>query len=386
MKPFARVALAAAGLLVPMIAAAQVGGPVGEQPDRTIDAATRKTVIDSLTAAVERFYVFPDKGKETSRALAKRFAAKQYDRITSAREFADSLTQHLQAVTHDLHLRVHYRNDPFPKEQLQQSASERARALQSERYRNFGFDQVKRLAGNVGYLDLRMFSGQNEAVAVAHSAMQFLGSADALIVDLRRNGGGSPAMIATLLTYLVDEDARLNFNNFFQRRPDGDVHEQWWTLPHVPGQRLAGKPVYVLTSSLTGSAAEEFAYDVQTHELGTLVGAVTAGAAHPGGLFRLDDHFAAFIATGRAINPVTKTNWEGVGVKPHVAVAPEEALRAAHVAAIEKLLAKPRDDEHKAALEGALAVAKESAIDKPEDFQRRRGGAQRVVRTSTAAR
>lgn len=385
MKPFARLAATAAGLLVPAIAAAQMGGPMTEQPDRTIDAATRKTVVDSLIAAVERFYVFPDKGKETSRALAKRFAAKQYDHITSGREFADSLTQHLQAATHDLHLRVHFRHDPFPKERLQESASERERGLQAERYRNFGFDQVKRLAGNVGYLDLRMFSSQNEAVAVAHSAMQFLGSADALIVDLRRNGGGSPEMIATLLTYLVAEDARLNYNNFFQRRPDGDVHEQWWTLPHVPGKRLAGKPVYVLTSNLTGSAAEEFAYDVQTHELGTLVGAVTAGAAHPGGLFRLDDHFAAFIATGRAINPITKTNWEGVGVKPHVAVPPEEALRTAHVAAIEKLLAKPRDDEHQAALEGALAVARESAIDKPEDFQRRRGP-QRVVRTSAAAR
>jgi C-terminal processing protease CtpA/Prc len=139
----------------------------------------------------------------------------------------------------------------------------------------------------------------------------------------------------------------------------------------VPGPRLNGKPIYVLTSSRTGSAAEEFAYDVQTHELGTLVGATTAGAANPGGFFRLDDHFGAFIATGRAINPVTNTNWEGVGVKPDVAVAPETALREAHVLALQKLIEQAQDDEQRNGLNAALERAKERKDEAPEDFVRR---------------
>jgi len=212
-----------------------------------------------------------------------------------------------------------------------------------------------------------MFSGAPEAQATAVAAMNFLGNCDALIVDLRRNGGGSPGMIQTLLSYLVEPGRRLHFNDFYQR--EGDRWVQYHTSPFVPGPRLAGKPIYVLTSSLTGSAAEEFSYDIQTHELGTLVGATTAGAANPGGMVRLSDHLAAFIATGRAVNPITKTNWEGVGVKPEVAVPPHEALREAHVRAIEELKKKPRDAEHAAFLGRALEAAKKTPDDKPEDFE-----------------
>ena len=366
-------------LVIPGALQAQhpMGGP--DQPDVTIDSATRKAVVAALADSVEKYYVFPDKAKATARALEERLSSKEYDRITSAKEFADSLTAHLQAVTHDLHLRVHYRPRPFPTREPEAAAGDRARMLEQERLRNFGFEKVQRLPGNVGYLELRMFSNAAEAQPVALAAMQFLGQSDALIIDLRRNGGGSPRMIATLLTYLVDSDRRLNFNNFFSRTPEGDVTEQWWTVAYVPGERLGGKPIYVLTSPLTGSAAEEFAYDIQTHKLGTLIGGTTSGAAHPGRLVRLHDHFSAFVATGRAVNPVTQTNWEGVGVKPDVAVKPEEALRAAHVAAIEELMEKPRDDEHRTMLEMALERAKATAPDPAEDFVRKNMRAMRVM-------
>lgn len=368
-------------LVLPRTSAAQgFAPPPPDQPDLTLDAATRRVVVDSLAAAVERHYVFPDRAKTTARALKKRLSGKEYDRISSAKEFADSLTAHLQHVTHDLHLRVHYRHEPLPvMTDREPTPEERAKALEFERLRNYGFERVERLAGNVGYLDLRQFSNAPEAQTVATSAMQFLGSTDAMIIDLRRNGGGSPSMIATLLTYFVAPNARLNFNNFFTRTPEGDETTQWWTVPYVPGTRHHGKPLYVLTSPLTGSAAEEFAYDVQTHKLGTLVGGTTAGAAHPGGMFRLNENFAAFIATGRAINPVTGTNWEGVGVKPEVEAKPEEALKAAHAAAIQKLMEKPRDEEHRAMLGRALEAARQRPADSAEDFVRR---TRRAVRAS----
>lgn len=367
MVPFA---LTLATILSAAPARAQFAPGSPDDPDTPLDAATRSAVVESLAVAVRDRYVFPDKGAELARALRRRAAQRQYDGITSSKVFAESLTSHMRAVTHDLHMRVHYRHRPLPRGGTEESPTEQERLRQAEfqRLRNFGFEQVRRLAGNVGYLDLRMFSGAPEAQATAVAAMNFLGNSDALIVDLRRNGGGSPAMIQTLLSYLVEAGDRLNFNDFYQR--EGDRWVQWHTSAYVPGPRLHGKPVFVLTSPLTGSAAEEFSYDIQTHKLGTLVGATTAGAANPGGLVRLADHFAAFIATGRAVNPITKTNWEGVGVKPEVSVPAHEALRAAHVRAIEALQAKPRDEEHRALLARALDAAKETPLDDPKDFER----------------
>jgi len=352
-------------------AAAPAQGPPRNEPDGRVDAATRKAVVDTLTDRIERLYVFPDKARETACALRRRLAAHQYDRITSAREFADSLTSHAQAVTHDLHLRIGYRHEPVPpmREGGPPPDTEIERMRQRARLTNFGFERVERLPGNVGYLDLRQFAGAPEAQETAIAAMNFLGHVDALIVDLRRNGGGSPAMIATLLTYLTEPGDRLLFNTFYEREEDRTV--QFWTSPYVPGPRLAGKPVYVLTSPRTFSAAEEFAYDVQTHKLGTIVGAVTGGGAHPGGTFRVHEHFMVFISTGRAVNPVTHTNWEGIGIQPDIRVPPGDALRVAHVEALKKIIASVTDDpELKAALERALEEAGRRAPDPEQDFVR----------------
>lgn len=345
------------------------GGP--DDPDTPIDARTRAAVIESLAVQVQRHYIFAEKGAELARALRKRAVGKQYDRITSSKELADTLTAHMQATTHDLHMRVHYRHEPLPEQSPQEpSADEIRMQTEFERLRNFGFEAVQRLPGNVGLLDLRQFSGSPEAQASAVAAMNFLGNCDALIVDLRRNGGGDPGMIATLLTYLVAPGDRLLFNTF-EQRGESQLRE-WYTLPYVPGPRLNGKPVYVLTSNRTGSAAEEFSYDIQTHKLGRTVGGVTAGAANPGGMHRLSAHLAAFIADGRAVNPVTKTNWEGVGVRPDVAVPPHTALREALVLALQDLLQKPRSDEHKAFLQRALDAAKQRPDEPAADFERPR--------------
>ena len=358
-------------LLVAAPASAQMSpGPAGE-PDTPIDAKQKAAVIESLAVAVRDRYVFPDKGAQLAKILKQRHAKKEYDKITSSKEFADSLLAHMQDFTHDKHMRVHYRSEPFPvrtENDSRDDAAERKRMLEDSRLRNFGFEKVARLAGNVGYLELRQFAGLPEAQPTAIAAMNFLGNCDAIIIDLRKNGGGSPTMIQTLLTYFVEEDDRLHINDFY-RRSTNDI-EQFYTASYVPGPRLFGKPLYVLTSNLTGSAAEEFAYDVQTHKLGTIYGAVSGGAANPGGMFRLSEHLAAFIATGRAINPVTKTNWEGVGVKPDVAVPPGDALREAHVAALTKLSEKA-DAERKQVLAGAIEQAKKTPSDPAEDFERR---------------
>jgi hypothetical protein len=362
---------APAALLMPAPVAAQSMGLSAEDPDTPLDPATRSAVIESLAVAVQSRYVFPEKGAALAKLLRQRAARHAYDAITSQKAFADTLLSQMQAFTHDRHMRVHYRYQPFerathgdapPPEELR-------RELEEQRRFNFGFQRVERLAGNVGYLDLRMFSELPQAQATAIAAMNFLSNADAIIVDLRRNGGGDPSLLQTLITYFVAEGDRLHINDFYER--EGDRTEQWWSAAQVPGPRLFGKPLYVLTSNLTGSCAEEFAYDVQTHKLGALYGATTAGGANPGGLFPLSDHLAAFIATGRAINPVTKTNWEGVGVKPDHDVPPGDALREAHLAALQGLLASATDADRRALLNRALEQAKKTPSDPAEEFVRK---------------
>jgi C-terminal processing protease CtpA/Prc len=315
--------------------------------------------------------VFPDRARAISKALRKRMSAHAYDRITSAGDFADTLTAHVQVVVPDLHLRVHYRHEPMPvtQEDEPQPESEQRRIQEMGRYINYGFERVERLPGNVGYLDLQQFSADPVGQATAVAAMTMLSNTDAMIIDLRRNGGGSPMMIATLLTYFVAPDDRLLFNTFYHREDDKSV--EYWTSPYVPGARYLGKPLYVLTSGRTASAAEEFAYDVQTHKLGTVVGAITRGGANPARIFRLSDHFAAVIATGRAINPVTKTNWEGVGVRPDSLTKAGEALRAAYSIALQKLLDGAKGDPERVdKLQRSLEAAAQRPLDPEEDFQR----------------
>jgi retinol-binding protein 3 len=202
---------------------------------------------------------------------------------------------------------------------------------------NYGFRKLERLEGNVGYLELEGFFPTELGAETAVAAMNFLANTDALIIDLRHNHGGGPAMVALICSYLFDpEPVHLNDLYF---RPEDSTH-QWWTLAYVPGKRYTGKDVYVLTSKETVSAAEEFTYNLKTRKRATIVGETTAGGANPGGPRRINDNFAIWVPSGRAINPVTKTNWEGTGVAPDVAVSSARALQTAHLAALKTIAEK----------------------------------------------
>jgi len=332
-------------------------GPPG--PDMTVDAATRTAVIDGALRALSEAYVFPEVATKMEQALRDRQKRNEYDQVTSARQLAETLTNHLQDVSRDKHIRVMYSANalppppspgarPSPEEMERQQ--ERARAQMA--LTNFGFEKVERLAGNIGYLDLRGFMPPMFVGETAAAAMTFLANADAVIIDLRQNGGGSPETVALITTYLFGPQP-VHLNDIYNRPSDST--RQFWTLPYVPGKRLAGKDVYVLTSSFTFSGGEEFAYNLKQLKRATLVGEVTGGGANPGGGRRLTDHFGINVPTGRAINPITKTNWEGVGVEPDVKVPAAKALTTAHLMALEKQAPKvtspPLKTEVSAAIE-----------------------------------
>jgi hypothetical protein len=185
--------------------------------------------------------------------------------------------------------------------------------------------------------------------------MNYLANTRALIFDLRNNGDGHPSMIQLLSSYLLPKPTHLN--SFHVRKTDS--YEQYWTAAHVPGPRYLDKEVYVLTSSGTFSAAEEFSYNLKNLKRATLVGETTGGGAHPVNLHYFKDiKFGAMIPYGRAINPITQSNWEGTGVEPHVKVSPEEALVRAHSRALQNLLQKSRNADDKKRLSWALETLK----------------------------
>jgi C-terminal processing protease CtpA/Prc len=335
------VLVAAASLLAAGRCPAQIR-ILKDQPDLKVTPEQRTEVIDGVIKNVTEFYVYPEKGKQMAKALRTRQENKEYDAITSAKVLAETLTAHLQEIGHDKHLRLMYSHDSLPRKRtLTAQDRERMRSMQSKG--NYGFEKIERLDGNIGYLELRGFLDAEAGGDTAAAAMTFLGNTDALIIDLRHNGGGSPGMVALLCSYFFAGE-RKHLNDLIWREEGGERIDQWWTLPHVPGKRYVDKDVYILTSKRTFSAAEEFTYDLQALKRATVVGETTGGGAHPGGPRPINDHFVIFMPSGRAVNPITKTNWEGTGVKPDVEAPADQALQTAHLLALNKLLAKADAD------------------------------------------
>jgi hypothetical protein len=294
--------------------------------DTPLDARSRQNVIDGAIANLKEFYVFPDLAQRMADAMADHLKHGDYDAITDGAIFAVLLTKHLQAVSHDKHLQVAY--SPFKQPAAQPeagAADQRARTTKQLQRMNCGFEKIEVLPGNIGYLKLNMFADPAICGSTAIAAMNFLANVSAIIFDLRSNYGGDPKMIALISSYLFDQPTHLN--DIYNRKEDSTT--QYWTLPFVPGDRLADKPAFVLTSKGTFSGAEEFSYNLQNLKRATIVGETTAGGAHPVRGRPIDDRFVLAVPFARAINPISKTNWEGTGVKPDVEAKASEALDVA---------------------------------------------------------
>ncbi len=384
-------------LMLAPVSLAQAGQH--EMPE--VDGAFRKQTIEHLAKVMDERYVSRETAEKVSNALRAKNESGGYDGAKTPMAFAEALTRDLQSLAEDRHLRMRFSPGPevSESERTGPTPEQIERMTERMRSRNFAFERVEILEGNVGYLKFDGFVDfDDRAYRAASSAMGLLANADAVIFDLRTNGGGSPSMVQFLCTYLFSKDEPVHLNSIYMR--EGDVTQQFWTLPHVPGERLADVPVYVLTSRRTFSGAEEFCYNLQTRKRGTIVGETTGGGANPGGTLRIDANFEAFIPGGRAINPITNTNWEGVGVKPDVECSADQALTTAHALAVGKLLETTKDEERaralrwgKAALDAAanpLTLDAGSLASLTGTFGERRtwleGGALKYQRADTGAR
>ena len=287
-------------------------------------------VIDStVRGAADTFaanYFDVPLGARVSTELKRRLEARQYASLPTPQALAERLTADLFELTHDKHVAVQLRRGvtggPGPVQRRDVPTTE-------------GFRRTEILPGNIGLLDMAFFMRPVEHRDALEAAMKTLQPADALILDMRQNGGGSPGTVALLMSYLFDEPGRA----LFEIRPREGTAEVYKTESPGLSMRNGTRAVYVLTSKRSFSGGEGLAFILQDVKRAQVIGEVTAGAANPGRGYPINDTFEITVSNGQLLTSVSHRNWEGTGVTPDIAVPAAEALRVAHVKAIDDLLA-----------------------------------------------
>jgi len=319
--------------------------------DLPIDAAGRTRVIDGVLRQLKTNIYAPEQAAQAEKVLRRRQKEGAYNGITSSVAFAQALDQDLRPHVRDAHFGVRFsprtlRLDrplpwnlpPLPPEQVAQQREELRRHYARI---NFGVRHVERLDGNVGYLRLTNFTNPELGWETAVAAMRMLAETDALIIDLRGNGGGYDQMAALYIGWLLPKEEHV-LDVVWKDRPV----EQIRTPSFPPAGRYGmDKEVYVLTDRDTFSAAEVLAYDLQVRGRARLVGETTPGGANSAVTLPADEHFLVSIPMGRTVHAITHSNWEGVGVKPDIAVPASDALRTAHRAALTTLSSRAKSPE-----------------------------------------
>ena len=334
-----------AGLLATASAPAAVAQPAPQPPAAPAAPATPLTQAQSraVVAEVRRIiaarYVLPERRPVLDAALARSLAAGRYD-VGDRAELAQRINADLDAAGHDRHLNFNY--SPRQANLLaqgggpgQQPSPEAQAAFERQtRSANFGVSELRVLPGNIRYMayDGFMWTGPDTAAAL-DTAMRFLSGGDAVIIDLRRNGGGSPQAVQYIISHFLAPNTPLV--TFYMNGEPGP--DRLSTLAEVPAGRMVGKPLYVLISGGTASAAEEFAGHVGGYHLGELVGANTAGAGFRNDLVPVAGEFVLSVSVGRAVLASTGRDWEAVGHAPTVPTTIEGALDAAQVLALRRI-------------------------------------------------
>ena len=294
-----------------------------------LDAAERQLVLNTVIKNLKEHYFDPEVARKATNELLGH--QHDYDGVLEGGTFARLLTGLIREVSHDRHLEVVYSQSRLPAQPLTPTPEALARYQQRLQQENCTFEKVAILPHNVGYLKLNSFPEPSICRQTAMAAMAALNHAKAIIFDLRDNGGGFAPMVSFIAAYLFDHPEYLY-------DPRVSPTQRSWTRSPVPGNQLADKPVYVLTSTSTVSAAEQFCYDLKMLKRATFVGERTRGSAHAGIWYRIDDHFGMGIPETRPVNPFSKTDWEGTGVEPDVKVKAADALVTAEKLAERKML------------------------------------------------
>jgi tetratricopeptide (TPR) repeat protein len=315
-------------VIIALLYAACVPGSsaVAQQSNRLGDKVYKNLVLQEIDSLLQAKYVLPDKAAEYATRFREKYETGCYDSYTDQGEFAKQVTADLRQITGDEHVtfRVIESSDvgETPRSSLHHPVRYHVLGIKENR----GFSKLEWMEGNIGYLDIRRFYNFSDVRRLVVGAMDFLSNADAIIIDLRENGGGSGDYLSS---YFLEYPTQLN--SWYSR--EDDFLKEFWTTGDIGAERLTEVPLFLLTSERTFSASESFAYDMKVRKRATVIGEPTRGGAHSVDLYEVGDQFEIYIPTARAINPITKSNWEGTGVVPDVAVPSESALDTATVLA-----------------------------------------------------
>ena len=361
-RPLRLLALMAIATLGCARAFAAPPAPPARPAPPVLTAQQRAEVLQTLYSKLTAHYVFPDVAAQVNGALPAKVQA--YGAGVSAPEFGDLISKDLRALGHDKHFRVffdpEFRDDPAGPNAVP-SAEDMAHQRVEMAQLGYGVEKVQRLPGNVAYIELRGF-GPPDLVGPAYAAALALSDgSDALILDLRRNGGGSPGAVALLMSHFFPLGDERHLNDIYTRSTNQT--QQYWTT--AAASPRYSKPVYVLTSARTFSGGEECAYDFQTQKRAILVGQTTGGGANAGDRFSLGHGLVINIPTARAINPVTQTNWEGVGVKPDIEVPAAQAQQVAYLAILKSMVGKAKDPRDEERLKDLIGMAEKGEAPVP---------------------
>src|SRR5262245_55754414 len=285
-------------------------------------SADTTALVEQLVARLNDGYVFPDRAARAAEVLRARCEQGAYAEA-SGPELCDRISSDLLRACEDKHLRLIWHDTP-------PAAPDRARLHEElraqARHENYGVRRVELCVDNVGVIELTIVPEASSGGPTLSAAMQLVSNTAGLILDLRSTRGGSPEGVAFLSSYLFP-DGEVHLSDFIEG-PDGPTR-QYWTYAYVPGPRYIGRPVYVLTSAATFSGGEALAYDLQALGRAAVVGERTRGGAHPSVMVPLTGQIELRLPVARSVNAVTGANWEGVGVRPDIAVPAVHALTAA---------------------------------------------------------
>lgn len=313
-----------------------------QTPPAPLTKNEKKQVVDSIGKILNDYYIFPDIAKKAADFIAKNFSTGVYESISDPHEFASKLTNDVVSVNNDKHFHVFFDPERVEAERNAATSKEDSLALVKEEIENgirdnFGLKEVKILDGNIGYLRLSGFHPLQYAVETINGAMRFLSNTNALILDVRSCQGGDSEMGQYIISFFVNPDPTLLYDLYI-RDGNNTIHKQFYTFPYVNGKRRPDVDIYILTSKFAFSAPEGLAYSLQRLKRATVIGESTGGGAHMWTGKIATERFYVHVPFTKPVDPVTKTNWEGIGVKPDINVPAKDALITAQIKTLEKLV------------------------------------------------